>query len=70
MKNLSHTISPERIIRGENAWIEAKKQIPLICNRPLLLGRSESTSSIRELIKKELSITGINVINENLQYDS
>ncbi|KGG15433.1 MULTISPECIES: iron-containing alcohol dehydrogenase [unclassified Prochlorococcus] len=68
-KNYLHNISPEKVIRGESAWSEAKNLIPSICKRPLLLGRSKSTSSIRESIASDLKSIGVDVYQEELAYD-
>ncbi len=67
--NNLHRIAPEKLIRGERAWQEAKEFIPSLCKRPLLLGRSKSTSETRKSISLELNSIGLNVIQEELKYD-
>ena len=52
---ISQSISPERVLRGDGVWEEGKKIIRLMSQRPLLLGRSYSTKSIRERLFQELS---------------
>ena len=47
-------ISPERIFRGDNAWLKALPQIKYLCKSPLLLGRSNPTKTIRQQIYKDL----------------
>ncbi len=65
----SHLIAPHRVLRGENAWLKGKKIIPFLCQKPLLLGRSKSTSRRRVRIQEELKLIGINPIFEELEYD-
>ena len=43
-----HTISPQKVIRGSNAWDKGKHLISSICKRPLFIGRSNKTYYIRE----------------------
>ena len=49
-----HTISPEKVIRGKDAWIKGKYLISSICKRPLFIGRSKNTSHIRERLFTDL----------------
>ncbi len=67
--NSLHCVSPEKVIRGENAWSEGKRMISSICKKPILLGRSSSTSKIRIDMAKQLTEFGIDVIHESLKYD-
>ncbi len=67
--NHLHRIAPEKVIRGEKAWLEAKSVIPSICQKPLLLGRSKCTKEIRNTLSSELNLIGLNVIQEELEYD-
>ena len=53
-------ISPEKIFRGNNAWVEALSQIKKISKRPLVLGRSAATKNIRQQIYQDL-------LNENFE---
>ena len=62
-------ISPEKVIRGKYAWKQAKKDIPLICKSPLLLGRSKATEKIREKLYQDLRLIGLNPIKDELNYD-
>ena len=68
-KLFSHSISPKKILRGEKAWEEGKTIIPLICKRPLILGRSNATKNIRNSIHSELVPYGLNPIPSELKYD-
>ena len=67
--NHLHKISPEKVVRGEKAWEEAKELIPSLCNKPLLLGRSNCTYEIRKSLSIELSSMGLNVVHEELNHD-
>ena len=67
--NHLHKISPEKVVRGEKAWEEGKKLIPYLCNKPLLLGRSNCTYETRQFLSIELSSMGLNVIHEELNHD-
>ena len=67
--NHLHKISPEKVVRGENAWEEAKELIPSLCNKPLLLGRSNCTYELRKSLSIELSSMGLNVVHEELNHD-
>ncbi len=69
INNLLHNISPRTVIRGENAWLEAKNLIPSFTKRPLFLGRSESTLKIRKSLVADLKDLGTNVIESELEFD-
>ena len=64
-----HLISPEKIIRGNNAWIEAIPEIKQISKRPLLLGRSLSTENLRHKIYIDLKKNNFDVQICNLLFD-
>ncbi len=49
-----HTISPERVIRGKNAWSKGKYLIASICKQPLFIGRSKNTTYLREKLFVDL----------------
>ena len=66
--NLLHCASPEKLIRGENAWSESKSMIPFICKKVILLGRSLSTSKARNKIANDLIKIGVSVLQEDLKY--
>ncbi len=69
MTNFLHQISPEKVIRGENAWDEGKHLIPSICKHPILLGRSNSTAEIRKLLARDLGELCLTIKEEKLDYD-
>ena len=62
-------ISPERIFRGDSAWIKALPQIKKLSKSPLLLGRSNITKNIRQQIYKDLHDENLSVYSSNLQFD-
>ena len=64
-----HLISPEKIFRGSNAWLDALPHIKKISKRPLVLGRSLSTNEIRQKIYKNLHDENIHLHSSNLKFD-
>ena len=62
-------ISPEKIYRGNGAWLNALPQIIKTTKRPLLLGRSLATNKIREKIYKDLHNEDLDIHLSNLQFD-
>tara|TARA_Y100001968_G_scaffold133369_1_gene121645 strand:+ start:503 stop:1606 length:1104 start_codon:yes stop_codon:yes gene_type:complete len=64
-----HSISPDKVFRGNKAWEDGKELITSICKYPLLLGRSKSTSEIRSLIERDLNQIGVETICANLIND-
>ncbi len=63
------SISPEIIFRGKDAWKEALPKITELTNRPLILGRSESTNNLRNKICKDLRDQNLFVYSANLHFD-
>ena len=64
-----HLISPEKIFRGNDAWLKALPQIKKFSKSPLLLGRSNATKNIRQQIYKDLHDENLSVYSSNLQFD-
>ena len=62
-------ISPEKIFRGNGAWLKAIKEIKKISKRPLILGRSLSTNNHRRRIYKDLEEHNFDVHVSNLKFD-
>ncbi len=62
-------ISPDKVIRGKNAWKQSLPEIVKISKSPLLLGRSLKTRSLRSLIFNDLSQLNLEVYNSELEYD-
>jgi len=62
-------ISPDKVIRGKNAWKKSLPEIVKISNSPLLLGRSSKTRSLRSVISNDLSQLNLKVYNSELEFD-
>ena len=62
-------ISPEKIFRGNGAWLKAIKEIKKISKRPLILGKSLSTNNHRRRIYKDLEEHNFDVHVSNLEFD-
>ncbi len=62
-------ISPEKIFRGNGAWLKALPHIKKVSSRPLLLGRSISTNNLRQQIYKDLHEENLSIYSSNLQFD-
>ncbi len=65
----SQAIAPAILLRGQGAWGEALKSLPQLCQRPLLLGRSMATQSLRDQLRSDLETLGLSVTAVNLQFD-
>jgi len=65
----NHSISPSKVVRGENAWIKSIDLVTQLCKRPLLIGRSSSTKGIRTSFKKDLLLRGIKSFSFELEHD-
>ena len=62
-------ISPQKIIRGNGAWSKALPLIKGLSKRPLLLGRSEATNTLRQKIYNDLLDDNFEIHISNLKYD-
>ena len=62
-------ISPDKVIRGSNAWQRSLPEIVKISKSPLLLGRSLSTRPLRSLISRDLRELNLKVYNSELEID-
>ena len=65
----SHAIAPAAVLRGEGAWVESFPKIRALCSKPLVLGRSSSTSGLRRQLFTDLAGTGLTPITAQLQFD-
>ena len=65
----SHSIAPSRVIRGEQAWQQGLPAIADLCKRPVLLGRSPATQTIRAGLKVDLSACDLTVVEAQLNFD-
>jgi len=63
------SISPETIFRGNDAWLKAIPQITKLTKSPLILGRSNSTQTLRTKIFRDLQNNNLNVNSANLYFD-
>jgi len=64
-----HLISPEKVFRGNGAWLKALPYIKKVSSRPLLLGRSLSTTNIRQQVYKDLNDENLSIYSSNLKFD-
>jgi glycerol dehydrogenase len=64
-----HAISPACVLRGEHAWREALPIVPSLCRKPLLLGRSHTTSPIRSSLADDLRAVGVDPQPSELRHD-
>ena len=62
-------ISPEKIFRGQDAWLKAIPEIIKVSEIPLILGRSKITNELRCKIYKDLQKQNLEVCLENLHFD-
>ena len=62
-------ISPEKIFRGNGAWLNALPHIKKLSERPFILGRSLSTNNIRQQVRKDLDDHNLSIHSSNLQFD-
>ncbi len=62
-------ISPDKVIRGKNAWNKSLPEIAKISKSPLLLGRSLKTRSLRSRISFDLRELNLKVYNSELEFD-
>jgi len=62
-------ISPNKVIRGKDAWKRSLSEIVKISKSPLLLGRSFKTSSLRSIISNDLIQLNLKVYNSELEFD-
>jgi len=65
----THRISPLEVVRGDGAWENSIKSITKLCQRPLIIGRSNSTKNIRDSFKNDLLLEGIQPKSFELDHD-
>ena len=63
------SISPEIIFRGSDAWVKALPSIKQITKKPLILGRSFQTKSLRKKIINDLKNQKLEIYPANLYFD-
>ena len=64
-----HSISPLQVVRGKGAWSKSIETITNLCKRPLIIGRSRATKTIRTTFKSDLLIRGIEAKSFELKHD-
>ncbi len=64
-----HSISPNRVIRGETAWEKSQTFLSKICRHPLLVGRSQATINLRDNIYQDLKKIGLYPTKVELEFD-
>ena len=64
-----HSISPETIFRGNNAWQKSLSKITSLTKSPLVLGRGINTNNLRNKIFNDLKNQNLNVNFANLRFD-
>jgi len=62
-------ISPDKVIRGKNAWKYSLSEVVKLTKAPLLLGRSPITRSLRSIIYNDLNKLNLKVYNSELEFD-
>jgi glycerol dehydrogenase len=64
-----HAIAPAVVVRGSQAWAEAKTAITGLCQRPLVLGRSAATAELRAGLVADLQAWGLQPHPAVLRFD-
>lgn len=59
MATTAQAIAPTTVLRGPGAWAEALAPIRGLCSKPMLLGRSAATASLRQRLVSDLSAAGL-----------
>ena len=67
--NYSHSIAPEKVVRGINAWNDGSLLVPSLSKRPIIIGRNISTLKTRLKLKHDLEKLGINPTITSINYD-
>ena len=67
--SVSHTIAPSLVLRGQQVWPRAFTEIARLGQRPLLLGRSESTLPFRLELLARLQGVGLTPRSGELRHD-
>jgi glycerol dehydrogenase len=64
-----HAIAPTQVLRGDGAWSESLERISALCQRPLVLGRSAATASLRHTLLADLRGHGLEPLPGELRFD-
>jgi glycerol dehydrogenase len=65
----TQAIAPAHVLRGDVLWPEASEAIAQLGRRPLLLGRSEATETIRESLGEQFAQHGLSTKHAALAHD-
>ena len=65
----SQSVAPSCVIRGPGAWNRSLPHIAQLGDRPLLLGRSPSTRSLRQRLLADIEGTVATVASQELDHD-
>ena len=65
----NNIISPSKVVRGEGAWVKSLDLITKLCKKPIIIGRSKTTKTIRASLFKDLLFKGIQPISFELKHD-
>jgi len=65
----TQAIAPAHVLRGDVLWPEACEAIAQLGRRPLLLGRSEATETIREGLGEQFAQHGLSTLHAALAHD-
>ena len=65
----TQAIAPAHVLRCDVCWPEAIEAIARLGHRPLLLGRSAATASIREELLEQFGRHGLRPLAASLQHD-
>jgi glycerol dehydrogenase len=64
-----HAIAPAVVVRGSQAWAEARPAMVGLCRRPLVLGRSTATGALRAGLVADLQTWGLQPHPAVLRFD-
>ncbi len=64
-----HSISPSKVVRGNNAWSNSIDYIASLCKKPLIIGRSNATKRQRTLFENDLLQNDIKAVSFDLVHD-
>ncbi|BEV36432.1 iron-containing alcohol dehydrogenase family protein [Synechococcus sp. M16CYN] len=65
----SHALAPTVMLRGQGAWGEALSRIAQLSQKPLVLGRSQATESLRKQIIIDLQAADLKPTLARLHFD-
>ncbi|NBP32318.1 MAG: iron-containing alcohol dehydrogenase, partial [Synechococcaceae bacterium WB6_1B_055] len=64
-----HSIAPAQLWRGPGVWQQGLADIKKISSKPLLLGRSQNTRTLRGKLAQDLTNNGFTVESAELKFD-